>query len=76
LENVTTSQREMDRVYREWASRAGWPAMVPRADTRAEADTAEKPRDAEKLREEVAVLRERLRALEERLEKRKSESKP
>jgi polyhydroxyalkanoate synthesis repressor PhaR len=75
LENVTTSQREMDRVYREWASRAGWAAMAPRAETRAEPDTAEKPRDAEKLREEVAVLREQLRALEERLEKRKSESK-
>jgi polyhydroxyalkanoate synthesis repressor PhaR len=24
LENVTTSQRELDRVFRDWAARAGW----------------------------------------------------
>ena len=74
LENVTTSQREMDRIFREWAARAGWGAMVPRGEARPEAE-AERPRDAEKLREEVALLRERLRALEERLEKRKTEAK-
>jgi len=72
LENVTTSQREMDRIFREWAARAGWGAMVPRGEARPE---AEAPRDAEKLREEVALLRERLRALEERLERRKTEAK-
>jgi polyhydroxyalkanoate synthesis repressor PhaR len=75
LENVTTSQRETDRVFREWAARAGWGAMVPRAETRNEADAPERPREAEKLREEVALLRERLRALEERLERRKTETK-
>jgi len=74
LENVTTSQREMDRVFREWAARAGWAAMVPRGEARSEAD-AERPRESEKLREEVALLRERLRALEERLERRKTEAK-
>ena len=74
LENVTTSQREMDRIFREWAARAGWGAMVPRGEARPEAE-AERPRDAEKLREEVALLRERLRALEERLERRKTEAK-
>jgi polyhydroxyalkanoate synthesis regulator phasin len=31
--------------------------------------------DADKLREEVTALRDRLRALEERLQKRKAESK-
>ncbi len=75
LENVTTSQREVDRVFREWASRAGWAAMVPRAETRPEPDPTEKAREGDKLREEVAVLRERLRALEDRLERRKTEAK-
>jgi polyhydroxyalkanoate synthesis repressor PhaR len=75
LENVTSNQREMDRVFREWASRAGWAATVPRVETRSEAETSEKPREADKLRDEVALLRERLRALEERLERRKGETK-
>jgi polyhydroxyalkanoate synthesis repressor PhaR len=74
LENVTSSQREMDRVFREWAARAGWGAMVPRAEPRGEGDPPG-PREADKLREEVALLRERLRALEERLERRKADSK-
>jgi polyhydroxyalkanoate synthesis repressor PhaR len=74
LENVTTSQREMDRVFREWAARAGWGVMAPRAEPRAE-EPGDRPREADKLREEVALLRERLRALEERLERRKTEAK-
>src|SRR5262245_13538686 len=28
LEGVITSQREMDRVFRDWASRAGWGAVT------------------------------------------------
>jgi polyhydroxyalkanoate synthesis repressor PhaR len=75
LENVTTSQREMDRVFREWAARAGWGTAVPRTDARNDADAPERAREGEKLREEVALLRERLRALEERLERRKTEAK-
>jgi polyhydroxyalkanoate synthesis repressor PhaR len=74
LENVTSSQREVDRVFREWAARAGWATMVPRAEARSEPEV-DRPREAEKLRDEVAVLRERLRALEERLERRKGEAK-
>lgn len=74
LENVTTSQREMDRVFREWAARAGWGVMVPRPEPRPE-EAGDRAREGDKLREEVALLRERLRALEERLERRKNEVK-
>jgi hypothetical protein len=63
-----TSQREADRVLREWAARAGWLAASPespKTEKRAE------PAEADALREEVSVLREQLRALEERLEKKR-----
>src|ERR1051325_10923010 len=76
LEGIVASQREMDRVCREWATRAGWGAP-----TAAGGKTAEPPRreaseqDPDRLREEVASLRERLRALEDRLEKRKTDEK-
>ena len=75
LEGLVVSQREMDRVFREWAVRAGWgtPAAAPpkAAETRREGPE----QDAERLREEVTTLRERLRSLEERLEKRKNDEK-
>ena len=74
LEGLTSSQREMDRVFRDWAARAGWGGFVPRTEPRADGE-GEKPREADKLREEVAMLRDRLRALEERLEKRKTDGK-
>jgi polyhydroxyalkanoate synthesis repressor PhaR len=77
LEGVISSQREMDRVFREWASRAGWGAATPPGAAKpaepGRRDSGEP--DADRLREEVATLRERLRALEDRLEKRKSEEK-
>jgi polyhydroxyalkanoate synthesis regulator phasin len=44
----------------------------PAAEPRREGATTE---DADKLREEVSALRDRLRSLEERLQKRKAESK-
>jgi polyhydroxyalkanoate synthesis repressor PhaR len=73
LEGLVSSQREMDRVFRDWAARAGWgPASAaPPKTGDARRESAEP--DAERLREEVAILRERLRALEDRLEKRKSD---
>src|SRR5262247_3565903 len=67
LEGIVSSQREVERVFRDWAARAGWP--VPGASADAKRESAEP--DAERLREEVSSLRERLRALEERLERRK-----
>ena len=37
LEGIVSSQREMDRVFREWAARAGWaPAPTARNDRRGE----------------------------------------
>ncbi len=66
LEGIVSNQREMERVFREWSTRAGWPATPGRGEVKAEGE-------AERLRDEVASLRERLRSLEERLEKRRSE---
>jgi polyhydroxyalkanoate synthesis repressor PhaR len=76
LEGIISSQREMDRVFREWASRAGWGAGTPTAGKGTEAPRREGTEaDADRLREEVSTLRERLRSLEERLEKRKGEER-
>jgi polyhydroxyalkanoate synthesis repressor PhaR len=78
LEGFVSSQRDMERVFREWSSRAGWGAAAPAAPT---ATTEPTKRDgttdaeAEKLREEVSALRDRLRSLEERLQKRKADGK-
>ena len=74
LEGMISSQRDMERIFRDWSQRAGWGAMGA-------APPAGEPKrdgvgdDAEKLREEVTALRDRLRSLEERLQKRKAESK-
>src|SRR5215475_9621603 len=64
LEGIVSNQREMERVFREWSTRAGWPTPANRGDAKREAD---------RLRQEVAALRERLRSLEERLEKRRTD---
>src|SRR6266480_4114295 len=69
LEGVMTSQREADRVLRDWAVRSGW-MPAPPADSKAE-KKAEPAQDAEALRQEVTSLREQLKALEDRLEKRR-----
>ena len=69
LEGLMTSQREADRVLREWASRAGWvSASGPEG---AKTEKRPEPAEADALREEVSVLREQLRTLEERLEKKR-----
>ena len=69
LDSIITSQRESDRVFREWSARAGW--AVPHAPEGEARPKPEKPNEPENLKDEVAQLRDQLRALEERLEKRR-----
>ncbi|HKW95743.1 MAG TPA: polyhydroxyalkanoate synthesis regulator DNA-binding domain-containing protein [Methylomirabilota bacterium] len=71
LEGLMTSQREADRVLREWAARAGWLAASSGGEAVKTEKRAEPAGEADVLREEVSVLREQLRALEERLEKKR-----
>jgi polyhydroxyalkanoate synthesis repressor PhaR len=74
LEGMVSSQRDMERIFRDWSLRAGWGAIgAPPVATEPKRDGAGD--DADKLREEVTALRDRLRSLEERLQKRKAESK-
>ena len=88
LEGFVSSQRDMERVFREWSMRAGWgPAATgatAASDARREGDVKRESNEikrdvgdaeAEKLREEVSALRDRLRSLEERLQKRKADVK-
>ena len=79
LEGFVSSQRDMERVFREWSSRSGW---GPVAAAAAASPTTEPTKrdgttdaEADKLREEVSALRDRLRSLEERLQKRKADAK-
>jgi len=78
LEGIVSSQRDLERFFRDWTARAGWP--VPGAASPAPA-SAEAKRDggaeaeADKLREEMSALRDRLRSLEERLQKRRADDK-
>ncbi len=76
LEGIILNQREMERVFQEWASRAGWGSMLPGTGTSpAPKRDGGTEADADRLREEVSALRERLRSLEDRLEKRKTQPK-
>jgi polyhydroxyalkanoate synthesis repressor PhaR len=75
LEGMISSQRDMERIFRDWSVRAGWGPMAGMPTAPAEPKRDGAPDDAEQLREEVTALRDRLRSLEERLQKRKAESK-
>ncbi len=69
LEGVITSQREADRVFREWGVRAGW---LPPKEREAEGrKSREETREAESLRQEVAALKEKLRGLERRIPRKR-----
>lgn len=76
LEGIVSSQRDMERFFRDWAARAGWPVpgAAPPASTEAKRDGGAEA-EADKLREEMSALRDRLRSLEERLQKRKADEK-
>jgi polyhydroxyalkanoate synthesis repressor PhaR len=80
LEGFVSSQRDMERVFREWSSRAGWgPTTTTTSASTGSTDTTKRDgtpeAEADKLREEVSALRDRLRSLEERLQKRKADAK-
>jgi len=75
LEGMISSQRDMERIFRDWSLRAGWGAIGAAPPAGAEPKRDGTADDADKLREEVTALRDRLRSLEERLQKRKAESK-
>jgi polyhydroxyalkanoate synthesis repressor PhaR len=68
LEGVVSSQREMERIFQDWASRAGWGLGAARGEGKRDGEP-----ESQRLREEVVALRERLRSLEERLERRKNQ---
>jgi polyhydroxyalkanoate synthesis repressor PhaR len=71
LEGIIGNQRELDRIYREWSARAGWLGLPPaRVERRAEGGGAASSGD---LRDELDALRQRIKLLEERLEKRKED---
>lgn len=68
LGGLLTSQREADRVIREWAARCGWP--LPPAPPAPAAPTSESAAEIEAVKRDMAALREQLQALTERLDKR------
>jgi polyhydroxyalkanoate synthesis repressor PhaR len=68
LEGIITSQREADRVFKEWAARAAW--LPPKERESEVRKSREGSDETESLREAVATLKEKLRALEERLERK------
>src|SRR5712691_8244582 len=61
LEGVMVSQREADRILREWAAGYGW--VLPSQGTQRRETTTPVSQELAALRQEVAALREQLRAL-------------
>lgn len=68
MEGIITSQREADRIFREWAARAG---LFPPEKGAASEEKAQEPApESESLRSEVEALKEKLRVLEEKLNRK------
>jgi polyhydroxyalkanoate synthesis repressor PhaR len=65
LEGIMTSQRETDRILREWAAGCGW--MPPTQRAPAAEPTPTVSQELTELRQEIALLREQLQALAARL---------
>ena len=67
LEGLMTSQREADRILRDWAAGCGWlPPPQPGPPTQTTPQVAQ---ELAALKQEIAVLREHVQALEARLPK-------
>src|SRR3989441_11401220 len=77
LEGIVSNQREMERVFQEWMSRAGWGTMVPGAGLggRAEAKRDGGGPDPQRLREKGSAPRGRLQSPQERLGEPKAHPK-
>ena len=70
LEGIMTSQREADRILREWTAGCGWMPPAQRAPvqrTPAAGTTPTVSQELTELRQEIAVLREQLQRLAARL---------
>ena len=70
LEGLMTSQREAERILREWAAGCGWmpPAQQAPVQRTPEAETTPAvSQELTELRQEIAVLREQLERLAARL---------
>ena len=72
LEGFFTSQREADRIVREWARQCGWlPPSQPGASA---SPASETPGDVAAMQREVVALREQLANLATRLEQRQKDA--
>jgi polyhydroxyalkanoate synthesis repressor PhaR len=68
LAGVVATQRETERVLKEWSARAGWWPAAPGAARAPRVDRPARPaEEMDDLRAEVAALKARLRELETRL---------
>jgi polyhydroxyalkanoate synthesis repressor PhaR len=65
LDGLFTSQREADRLLRQWATQCGWLLPPPPP---ADQPAAAAPDDMAGLKQEIVALREQLQALSSRLD--------
>lgn len=72
LEGLFGSQREADRIVREWAKQCGW--LPPSQPESGASPAAEAPGDLAAMQQEVVTLREQLAMLATRLEQRQKDA--